>query len=68
MRFLPCNHLGSIGFNQGLFTGRKGTSSRTPWPVCLTWRLCARSQLRQVPAHGYEDVAHLLCSDNYRVL
>jgi hypothetical protein len=45
---LPCNHLGSIGLSQGLFTDRKETSRRPPWPVCVTWRLWACSQVRTV--------------------
>src|ERR687884_508702 len=36
---LPCNQRGSIGLNQGLFTGNRHTRIRTP-PVRFTVRLC----------------------------
>ncbi len=39
-------HLGSIGFNQELFVGRKQETMRTPLPSCLTCRLCTLIQLR----------------------
>jgi hypothetical protein len=32
-------HIDSIGFNHGLFLGRKHTTMRTPKPVSLSWRL-----------------------------
>src|SRR5215212_3858202 len=37
---LPCNQRGSIGLSQGLFTGSRHTTIRTP-PVRFTVRLCA---------------------------
>jgi len=36
--------MGSIEFNQGLFFGNKQINSLTPFPECLTWRLCAWTQ------------------------
>ena len=46
MARLPCTHLGSIGFSQGLLLGRQQETMRTPLPSRFTCRLCAAIQLR----------------------
>jgi len=37
-----------MGLSQGLLLGKKQAIRRTPWPDCLTCRLCWRSQARTI--------------------
>jgi len=45
-RRLPWTHLGSMGLSQGLLTGRRQATIRTPAPARLTARLWSCSQAR----------------------
>jgi hypothetical protein len=43
---LPCPHVGSMGFSQGLVLGSRHATRRPPRPCCLLWRLGRRRQVR----------------------
>jgi len=57
-RRLVCNHFGSIGLSQGLFTGKGQMGSRTPAPVALTCRLWTRIQARTSWLRCHEALSH----------
>src|SRR4051812_25855143 len=52
-----------MGLRQELLIGKAQTSSRTPWPVRLTWRLCWRSQVGTVRLMCQEALSQTRTTD-----
>src|SRR5439155_13227870 len=61
MARLPCTHLGSRRFSQGLLLGKGHTTTRQP-PSRLTRRLCALSHARTAWLTCHEALSHTISS------
>src|SRR2546426_11724696 len=61
MARLPCTHLGSMRFSQGLLLGKGHTTMRQP-PSRLTRRLGALSHARTAWLTCHEALAHTISS------